>query len=76
MDRESLGSAEHFGTKLVIFLAKNNYVNRRFKTNCLQMSPILRGTPSLLVLRIMFALCLLCRTVHVVPNDREEKRLE
>ena len=34
------------------------------------MSPILRGTASFLVLRIMFVLC--C-AVQAVPRDQEEK---
>ena len=74
MDREILGSTEHFGNKFVIFRAKTFNVNRRFKTSSLHMSPILRGTPSLQVRGIPFAVFVLCCTVHAVPNDREEKR--
>ena len=74
MDREILASTEYFGTKFVIFRAKKICVNRRFKTSGLQMSLILTATRPLLGFGMTFALCLLCCTVHTVPNDGEEKR--
>ena len=54
------------------FSSKKILVNRRFKASCLQMSPIPRDTPSLLLLGITIAL--FCCTVHAVVNDREEGR--
>ena len=41
---------------LVSRLENFRQVNQRFKTSCLQMSPITRDIPSLLVRRIKFAL--------------------
>ena len=71
VDRESL-VALNILAPIRNFSIEKVHVKWRFKTSCLKMYPIPRGTLSLLVLGITFAL--LCWTAHAVPKAREEKR--
>ena len=71
IDRESLGVLNILAL-IRKFSSEKVHVNWRFKTSCLKMYPIPRGTLFLLVLGITFAL--LCWTAHAVPKDRGGKR--
>ena len=71
VDRENLGVLNILAP-IRNFSSEKVHVNWRFKTSCLNMYPIARGTLSFLDLGIAFAL--LCWTEHAVPKDREEKR--
>ena len=71
MDRELLGSTEHFGTKFEIFKAKSS-CNQEFQNMPFSdvSDPTGYSVPSP-VRGITFAL--LCLFVLAVPNNREEK---
>ena len=73
VDRESLGSTEHW-CQIHNFSSEKNYVNRRFKTSCLQMSPLLRVTPSFMVLGMTGLPCVSYVVPYTLCQTTEKRR--